>query len=147
MRGTVNFSRFREGCHMWISASGCHRFCCWYVELGRIYPSAPVANRYTARKRVTSMHFKNTALCLLVFTSLCLPQQAFCAIAKSLNYDLEYGTPNAGSATATSGSYTVVSTITADGVAGQLAGSVSYSIIPAVGGSSGTAKIVDWSVY
>ncbi|MGI8906189.1 MAG: hypothetical protein ACR2IE_06835 [Candidatus Sumerlaeaceae bacterium] len=62
-------------------------------------------------------------------------------MAKSLSYDLEYGSINAGSASTTSGSYSISSAITADGVAPQSVSSSSYSIEPVVGGPSGIVPV------
>jgi hypothetical protein len=72
---------------------------------------------------------------------------AFAGQAKSLDYDLEYGNINAGSASTQSADYSNVSTITLDGVAGQSASSASYSVAPAVGGISSPATVPDWSLY
>lgn len=77
-----------------------------------------------------------------------LPSNA--KVAKSLSYELEYASVNAGSANTQSASYSIVSIITTDGVAGGKSTSSggAYTIEPAIGSSSTPSSgIDDWMLY
>ncbi len=71
--------------------------------------------------------------------------------AKSLNYELEYASVNAGSADTASSNYSIVSIITTDGVAGGKSLSIggAYTLEPAVGSSitNDETSVHDWALY
>ncbi len=72
------------------------------------------------------------------------------AMAKSLDYELEYSSVNAGSASTDSAGYSIVSIITTDGVAGGSSSSTSgdYEIEPLVGSASEPLTSVnEWMLY
>lgn len=73
---------------------------------------------------------------------------SFAATVRSLSYEMEFGSVNAGGAAAQSGTYSLVGEIVADGVSGQPSGSSSYSISPAFDtGQTVVTRVSDWSLY
>ncbi len=89
-------------------------------------------------------------LCLTAFIVAAVTS-AQARMAKSLSYELEYASINAGSADTTSADYGIVSIITTDGTAGEVSVSSggAYTIEPLVGASDNheQTSVQDWVLY